>query len=178
MDRLTRWYIDPNSPAIEEFGQKVLSKIPTTVPATSASIKAFVHHMHGEIFALAAMPGETLYWRYTIALKLVHAAVRWKITDVDCEREISLVGFEETEEVTSDAFGLLDRQFKSILEEPLMKEGDLPYGWTLCILETHGAVDLYGLSWRWLNEELFHERDEDVAPYRFVFLRPPYVGLR
>lgn len=100
MDPSVRWHIDPNSRAIERFGKKVLSKIPTTIPATSSSVKAFVERMHHDIKTMGAMRGETLYWRYTIAIKLIHTAVRLRVANSNDEQEISLVGYGDIENDT------------------------------------------------------------------------------
>lgn len=162
MDPSVRWHIDPNSRAIEKFGKKVLSKIPTTVPATSSSVKAFLERMHHDIKTMGAMRGETLYWRYTIAIKLIHTAVRWRVADSNDEQEIPLVGYEDIEKGKLDHFKLLDKQFQKILETGLIKKGTLPYDRTLCMLETHQVTDLYAVSWKWLRE-IVYEECEDIV---------------
>jgi hypothetical protein len=118
--------------------------------------------MHGYIATLYGMPGETLYWRYTIALKLVHTVVRWKLTEISCKRDDTNRLSKEAG-VISLTFRPLDTQFKGILKEGLMKKGGLPWDRTLCILETHNATYLYAASWKFLRG-LFHLSTEDIAP--------------
>jgi len=125
-------------------------------------VKAFLERMHHDIKTMGAMRGETLYWRYTIAIKLIHTAVRWRVADSNDEQEIPLVGYEDIEKDTLDHFKLLDKQFQKILETGLIKKGTLPYDRTLCMLETHQVTDLYAVSWKWLRE-IVYEECEDVV---------------
>lgn len=162
MDPLTRWHIDPKSSAIESETQKILSHIPTTAPHTAGSMANFVDLMHTHITKLYEMPGDTLYSRYTIAFKIIQTAVRWKFTGTTFTQNNVQTSSVSPAEITR-LFRPLDKQFKGILEEGLMRKGGLPWDQTLCFLETHGVERLYAVSWAWLRG-LFHYEDGGLAP--------------
>jgi hypothetical protein len=144
MDPLTRWYADPASKDIEKFAKRVLLEISATIPRQNADLIDLSQCVYYDIDTLRCMPGESLYWRYTLAIKLVNVE-GWRFATYD------ETGAGTWNPRTEEPARLLDAQLEGILREGQHKKGALPYVQAMIALGITQTASYYPLSWAFLE---------------------------
>ncbi|KAF1943925.1 hypothetical protein EJ02DRAFT_432874 [Clathrospora elynae] len=120
LDPHVRYDVDPFSLYIEMYAQSALSEIPSHCGELPEDELAFMRRIHNHIEALGRMQGESLYWRYTLALQMTKALGYFM-----ANLEYNFTPLEKTK--LEQAALVLDGQLERIFKEGLKKKGGLPF---------------------------------------------------
>jgi len=102
--------------------------------------------VYAHIETIKRMRGESLYWRYTLSMQLIHK-IYWPLRDAmiltpanpDSEFDHNEIFDPQVAHVCR----ALDKQFKSILQEGKTRHRRLPYKQTEILLETYHMREFY-----------------------------------
>jgi hypothetical protein len=92
------------------------------------------------------MPGDSFYWRFTLAIQRVNTEGTWLVTLWYTNKQDYTRSLEAEE-----AAIYRDVQLKGILREGLRKKGALPYVHAMIALNINGTAHYYPLSWAFLQ---------------------------
>ncbi|KAJ4373319.1 hypothetical protein N0V83_003613 [Neocucurbitaria cava] len=144
LDPRIRWDIDPASHAIDTYAQSIEEGI-TNMNLRQLSVS--MSRIHDHIEALGWMQGKSLYWRYTLALLLMHQTSYWVI-------QLSIYPDENREEIAAlkEVNLALDKQLEGILREG---QKYLPLNQARITLNASQAEEFYPRCWEFLEAQQF-----------------------
>jgi len=121
---------------------------------TNADLAMFLRSVYAHIETIKRMRGESLYWRYTLSMQLIHK-IYWPLRDAmiptpaNHNSEFDRDGIFDLQ--VAHVCRALDKQFKSILQEGKTRHQRLPHKQTKILLETYHMGEFYLDSYKCLG---------------------------